>query len=516
MLAVGQTTGAAERQLDTLETAALSYLCAPLWVFLIGWLRWPAAFGGLLILAWVVCVRQRQRVALPALGLHTWLMLAALALGWVGLSGLHGPFHLNTDWEVRMAVLRDLAVGGWPLSYGERDGAALILRMPMAYYMVPALAGQLAGGSVEVARWALWLWTALGTGLMLALVLRACPPLRPWQRLAAMAVVVVFSGMDVLGGLITGDGLPAWAEHIEWWARQYQFSSMTTQLFWVPNHALPAWLCALVVWRHRQQGLAHVPAALLMLACMLWAPLVALGLAPMLLGATLRGQPSAAAWARACVQPAVLATLPLMGFIISFSTLNIPSAVAPTMSAAQLPLASAFSTWFTFSALEWALVAGIAWALGQRSWLIALAAVELMVLPLGHFGPGNDLVMRGSIPALTVVMMALLNALFDHRSAEAAVTNTATESPTRRWHWLASRPMLVVLVAVGAVTPLMELERAFEPGPRYREDDKSLAEVHGKPWHYVAPLRHAWLPQVLKEPVLLVQRYQPKPDKPLP
>ena len=25
--------------------------------------------------------------------------------------------------------------------------------------------------------------------------------------------------------------------HLEWWAGKYQYSSTTTQLFWVPNHA---------------------------------------------------------------------------------------------------------------------------------------------------------------------------------------------------------------------------------------------------------------------------------------
>jgi len=29
-------------------------------------------------------------------------------------------------------------------------------------------------------------------------------------------------------------------KHLEWWAGRYQYSSMTTQLFWVPNHALGA------------------------------------------------------------------------------------------------------------------------------------------------------------------------------------------------------------------------------------------------------------------------------------
>ena len=65
--------------------------------------------------------------------------------------------------------------------------------------------------------------------------------------------------MDIVGLLLTGN--PSVIEtrlcekiHIEWWARFYQFSSFTTQLFWVFNQAVPAWIATLLVLSTKRVG----------------------------------------------------------------------------------------------------------------------------------------------------------------------------------------------------------------------------------------------------------------------
>ena len=37
------------------------------------------------------------------------------------------------------------------------------------------------------------------------------------------------------------------AAHLEWWAADFQFTSMTSQLFWVFNQAIPAWLATMMI-----------------------------------------------------------------------------------------------------------------------------------------------------------------------------------------------------------------------------------------------------------------------------
>jgi hypothetical protein len=467
----------ASRQLDRLELAALAYLCLPLGVFILGWLRWPAALGmgALLGLTLWRVVARSDRASAVWPGWRLWAVLVAVATVWVSLSGLGGGFALNKDWVVRMSVLRDLSVAAWPISYGAENGHELILRFSMAFYLVPALLGHLGG--LALAQAALWLWTVLGTVLFLVLVLPRGAGAR--SLALTLAVVVGFSGLDVLGWLITEWQLPHWAEHIEWWATLFQYSSNTTLMFWVPNHALPAWIGAVIAWRHREQGLAAAPMALCLLASAAWSPLVTAGLAPLLLACSLRRQ-APWAWLRECLHPAVLATLPVLWLLAKFTTVG---AVAQVSDMGQELDAGLLSEMIIFALLEWAVLLAIAWRCGQRSWLLVLAALLLLVLPFLRFGPGNDIVMRGAIPSLTLVMMAALGALSQSGAAAA---------------W---RRALLVLLLIGAVTPLQEVARAFRPGPDYRVQTQTFVERHGKPWHYVGVLDQPLLQKLLREPV---------------
>jgi hypothetical protein len=272
---------AASAQFDVLEFLAAAYLLLPLLVFQLGWLRWQYALPLSLALlpalyrAWTT---RRHSAAMPSR--PEWLGLACVTVAWVSLSGLTPGFFLNLDWLTRMSVLRDLVVGSWPVGYSV-PGSELILRCPLGYYMLPALVGKLS--SLHGARIALWLWTALGTALFLALMLGARAERKPGAWRSALLIAVFFSGMDIVGWMISNPFGVEYGTHIEWWAKlfmegsQIQYSSQTTQLFWVPNHCLPGWLLAAIAWRHRQRGMAVVPAALLLLGTVFWAPLVAVG-----------------------------------------------------------------------------------------------------------------------------------------------------------------------------------------------------------------------------------------------
>ena len=148
----------------------------------------------------------------------------------------------NADWHLRDAVLHDLVVGRWPLGYGPLQGQDTLLRAPLGYYLPAALIGK--WGGLPRAHFAMAAWTALGATLFLLQVL-SLTPARAGPALTAAAVVVLFSGFDIIGSLFDVPHFIAhWdvTRHLEWWAASYQYSSMTTQLFWVPNHALGGWL----------------------------------------------------------------------------------------------------------------------------------------------------------------------------------------------------------------------------------------------------------------------------------
>lgn len=469
------TPQAASRELDALELLAAAYLLLPLVVFLLGWLRWPyaLALGLSLLPALYFAWRARQRRAF-GLSRPEWLGVAGVTIAWVSLSGLSPTFFLNWDWLLRMSVLRDLVVGSWPLGYSLPDGE-LILHGPLGYYMVPALIGKLS--SLHGARIALWCWTALGTALFFALMLGAKADRKPGAWRSALLIAVFFSGMDIIGWMISDTPPIKFGSHIEWWSEffiggtQIQYSSQTTQLFWAPNHCLPGWLLAAIAWRHRERGMLVAPAALLLLGTVFWAPLVAVGAAPLLFWCLWR----ALGWRQLTLHSLhlpVLALLPCGLLVARFLTMGVAQ-VGASHAAPQ-----AYSV-VLFIMLEFGLLALAVLGRGQRAPLLLLALLELLVLPFLYYGPSNDLVMRASIPALAILMMATIEAW---QSAP-----------------LAHRLAITVLLLIGSATPLLEFERSLRPGDRYVHDQENFVDVVGTAaWHYLSPVNRADIKAVLK------------------
>jgi hypothetical protein len=105
---------------------------------------------------------------------------------------------------------------------------------------------------------------------------------------------------------------------------------------------------------------------------------------------------------------------------------------------------------------------------------LIVAGLILWVLPFASFGPGNDLAMRGSIPALVVLALA----------AASAIASPAL-ALQRRVFW----PIVVVLM-LGVPTAVTEMARAVSE-PVWKPDySQSLVPDPGKgyPAHYATRL----------------------------
>jgi hypothetical protein len=266
--------------------------------------------------------------------------------------------------------------------------------------------------------------------------------------LTAVAIIVLFSGFDVIGVFLSNPTrfVSSWniARHLEWWAVRYQYSSMTTQLFWAPNHALAAWLAIGLLCRDTRRSLdAMLP--MIVVAAALWSPLSALGLVPFMVLKVLRD--TAPERLLPLLHPRVWGPAVLVGVVIaSYLTLDsrrLPlkltfiggDAIDVTLDLARL---------LQFFVLEAGLIGFAVLAL-RWSWEIALALGVLLLLPVLSFGPGNDLVMRASIPSLAVLAIGVCLAL---------------TRPTQPGE-LRKKVLLACAVAIGAVTPITEFARAI-------------------------------------------------------
>ena len=481
--------------IDALDRAAIGYLLLPLILFLAGWLVLAVAVPLLACVLYAARPLYLGGNARPAGGRPVGLtgphLAVAVLVGsvWAVLGGTDHWVFANADWHMRDALLHDLVVARWPVGYGYLGGTSTLLRAPIAYFLPAALVGK--AGGLPAAHVALLLWTAVGASLFLLQVLSLAP-----ARLGAMLVVVTilvfFSGLDIVGTIIdvgpsdrTGGHL---GTHLEWWAGRYQYSSMTTQLFWVPNHAFGAWLTIGLLARHERDSAIDGMLPLVLVAIALWSPFAALGCLPFVIWKGLdtlwRERALRLLHPRTWV-PALAIGLAVAGYL----TLDASGIPAGWASAPGEGVAMQLLRHLQFFLLEAGFI-GIALVALRSSVEILLALLVLALLPFAVFGPGNDLVMRASIPSLAVLAIGCARALADVPA-------------DGRWRW---KVALGGLLAVGAITPIHEFARSIQlpVWPVNTQATLVDADCGHFPTHYVARIGAAPLAGALRVPHALL------------
>ena len=468
--------------IDWLDRSVVGYLVLPLVIFLVGWCNFWAAVAliGCVGFSLAPLVRRILTSPRPGVSVSVVLLSFATATTWGYLGGIGHFLFTNGDWFIRDAVLRDLVVSPWPVGYGELQGQETLLRTSVAYFLPAAALGKVLG--LQAAQPLLLVWTALGAGLFFLQVITLLP--RGKSAIAtALLVVTFFSGMDVVGGLLNGGEYfrSTWSidAHLERWDEDYEYSSMTTQLFWAPNHALGGWLFVGLLLRNNTLIYKLLPMVLVSL--LLWSPFAALGVMPFLLWGYVtnfwRARLAYALSPRNWIG-ALLVAIPVVGYV-TLDTGGIHKGIV-----------SMTATWLTqtlqFFLLEVGIVGWIVYAL-RPSALYIVSLIVLLVLPVGDMGMSNDLVLRASIPSLAVLVIGVCMAL----TAPAASARAKL-----------LRLLLIVFLCAGAVTPIQEIARGFV-WPRWapRNDVSLVGASCGHYWHhYIAKLGDSPIRYLLHAP----------------
>lgn len=404
-----------------------------LWQFL-GWGGIGALLlgGGITVILMIGVARlATDRLPDPSRGILLGCILIGLVLMMLGGQGRF--FYANIDWQVRLAVLNDMATHPWPFVYTARTTPDL-LRAPIAMFLMPALAAKAAGaGDI-----ALLIQNGVLAGLLLALGSTLFAAAR--ERRTALIVFLLFSGMDAIGDLILHGGL---SDHLDDWA-DIQYSSTLTLAFWVPQHAIAGWIGALGYMLWREGGVRPGAFLALLPLTALWSPLAFLGAMPFAALAGVRAIVARQVRGPDIALPALASLLCVPGFLY-LGAANGEVGIRPV----ALPAIQ----WLLFQGLETLpfliplLLAGRAVRFGRDTLL--LIALWLFAIPFVQIGWSVDFMMRASIPAL-----AMLPVMVAH--------HLATGGGARVW--------LLVVLAIGNLTGLSEVRRAFanDPAPQVR------------------------------------------------
>ena len=222
-----------------------------------------------------------------------------------------------------------------------------------------------------------------------------------------------------------------------------------------------------------------------MVSALLWSPLTTIGLLPFALYISWH-QLRKIVWLNMSVIVTIVTALLLGCVISSFLIMDIGDIPYKTASTILNSFSLFYFVYLCFIATEFLILLGL--LLRVRANLLgALAGLTLAILPFYSFGPGNDLVMRGGIAALTVICLFSIDILL-------------------KSDWILSLQVPILLVlTIGAITPLHELVRAVIL-PRWSPSlDKNLIQVSsgGLPAHYIGLLDNDFVANILKPPIFL-------------
>lgn len=223
------------------------YLTLPMVIFLLGWCRWYIGIPASLVVIYGVlrCMKEhgRRRSIFKSNDMIKIIVIVGIVLLWVCLSGIGGYAWQNTDHQTRNTLFELLVQEKWPV-VREVEQNGYIQSKGLVYYIgfwLPAtIIGKIFG--VEAGYAAQYVWAVFGILLFYAMICIWRKKVSVWP----LILIILFSGLDIVGILITQPMLPEafGVEHMEAWSVYYQYSSMTTQLFWVFNQAIPIWLAA--------------------------------------------------------------------------------------------------------------------------------------------------------------------------------------------------------------------------------------------------------------------------------
>ena len=450
-----------------LVVGTVTYLLAPLMIFLTTWVRWEVGLVAALCLGLIGHSLAAGTGSGPRLTMPATIGVGAFAIVLTWLSGAGDLGYQAGDWWKHNAVFSDLVSQPWPVVYDA--GGPVGLDYYLAHYLPAASVGKLGG--FWLGNMAMVAWTAAGLVLvgswLVVLVRRAWVP--------ALVTFVALSGFDVVGWLLFEPftGAPAEAaigfEGAEFWNGNFAYLSQLTNVADAPHQSMGIWLLtSLMLWAVlERRDLRWLP--LVMVVSPFWSAFATIGLLPFACLALWRERASL----RQVVEPRQWLLAPTAVVVLAYfaaRTADLPSAIEGGVEVSlifadpryDIGMARILVAFALFLALELVVPAVMVRRhhrfVGLERHLVLLSlAVLVAVLPIRVSG-NHDLMLRGTGPAILILTVVVARLLARSKPGTAA------------------RASLVVLLAVGSLTGGVVVARALtaEQRPVYDNTDATV------------------------------------------
>lgn len=420
------------------------YMVLPIVIFMFGWLRWYYAllFGGFILAAYVRSVVSDIVNVVDVFSKKDrklWLAVSGISILWVLLAGIGGYCFQNYDHLYRNAIFHTLVDYDWPVI--SQDGSRAFIYY-IGFWLPAACIGKLfnleAGYLFQV------VWAVSGILIVYGLI---CVYRRKANMLP-LVFMIFFSGLDYVGTWLTNTGGGylnlSTAAHLEWWAG-VQFSSTTTQLFWVFNQALPAWLGVMFILVQKKCSNMFFILSLIMLTSTF--PFV--GLIPIVLVLCFeKVRKGESSWKELATFQNIVGIVVIGGVSFLYLVGNLSGEkIGQTDEVVTLrqliPIVLRDAVFFY---LEAGIYLQFVCLYRKKDMLLKVLAVILVICPFIKVGNGGDFCMRVSIPALFILMVfgiETLERLYKEQRKRLLI-------------------LYCVILLIGAITPFNEIHRTIQ------------------------------------------------------
>lgn len=422
----------------TVSRIAYIYLALPFIIFALGFMRWYIGIPAALIACWgVYCMwRDADEFEIkPRENRDYLVLLLALitVMGWVILSGVGNVVWGNIDHLWRNAMFKILVDYDWPPVNAAGRGLTYYIGFWLPSALVGKILGLQAGFIFQI------IWTTLGLYLV---YLYICEHLK---RISVFPLIVFifFSGLDFAGvhmfdPLIHEFRHVPLTMHIETWAGPYtyNYSCNTSQLFWAFNQCVYSWLILMIVLKNKTNKYVVFQMGLLLISSIFGF----IGMLPLLLYLVIKRRGLFSIQNFLC--GGVSGILTFLYYLGNETSQLNPGSFADTVSSGNLThnLRLEIVRYVIFIFWEVLIYLILCFGRNKKNPLFYVMAAFLFICPLIKFGLAHDFCMRASVPSLLLLMLFVLDTLYD---------------AIRR-----SRRVLVVLISItlliGAVTPFYE------------------------------------------------------------
>lgn len=449
-----------EVQNDFIAKLGCLYLLVPFMLFSLFWLEW---YWAILVCAvsLFLCYNlffnkgnaQKRDCIIHQYNLKKALCILGIIAIWILLSGIGKLAYQNDDHVWRNTMFETLCNYRWPVTgWGEVDG--IVSERGFSYYIgfwIPAafvgkLFGVNAGYMFQV------IWAILGVCIFYYKVCEKLNKVVIWP----LIVFIMFSGMDCLGAYLAGLDVTELTHtlHLEWWCGSLQFSSFTTQLFWVFNQAIPAWLATILIMTEKNNKKIF----LIFSATILNGAIPAIGLIPFLILRILypkyhkNERFTKSWWKYLCKDICTLENIIGGGVIGVISSLYLARDMGSMTSLFRDLSNGGWMIWILFIGME---IGGTViccyFAQKKNPWFWT-AIIWLIICPLLQLYGESNFCMRASIPGLVVIYFCIILSLQKFYAKD------------QKKYLI---PLLIVLV-IGSATPIHEVNRTIaETKKRY-------------------------------------------------